>query len=808
MEGQIQRNIKDCRDALVGKVPNPIEQVQQITLALIYKFMSDLDQQVIDIDGKATYFTEEYEKYSWNNLMSPRLQFQEKYNLYSEGIDKLKTHPKLTDVFRKVFKDAYLPYRDPATLVNFLSIINRFNYDDSEILGEAFESLLNTMGSQGDAGQFRTPRHIIDFILDIIEPNKTDTILDPACGTAGFLISAFKYIIKSNLKPQEKQALTENIVGYDIAPVMAEISAVNLYLHGFKNPKIFEYDTLTSTDKWQDKFDIILANPPFMTPKGGIKPHNLFELKANRAEVLFSEYIMEHLKSTGRAGFIVPEGIIFKSENAYKTLRKNFITQGLYCVVSLPSGVFQPYSGVKTSIIFIDKKLKGHNKDILFINIKNDGFDLGAQRKPIKDNDLPQAIEIVKEFKNCISKGNLEEFKNKNITNKNISVVNVEEVGKGGDYNLSANRYIKEDVKDCKISLVMLSEKIKFLNKSTRKAGDGLENGLFPFFTSSQTQNKFLNEADYKDECLILGTGGNATVHLSSNFSTSADNFIITSSNTNELNNKFLYYFLLNNKSILENGFKGIGIKHLSKEYLNNIQIPLPPLEIQEKIVAEIEEYEKIINGAKEVVDNWKPKIEVSKDWEMVKLDQIVDVKGGKRIPKGKNFSEEKTNYPYIRVTDFENLSINLDKLKYINENIFNEIKNYTISKNDIYLSIAGTIGLVGTIPDELDNKSLTENAVKLIIKNDKQTNKKYLVYILNIDNIQNTIDNKTKSVGVPKLSIYEIKTIQIPLPPIEIQQQIVARIEEEQKYIDGCKKLIEIYEGKIKNTIKEVIEE
>jgi type I restriction enzyme M protein len=165
MEGHIQRNIKDCRDALVGKVPNPIEQVQQITLALIYKFMSDLDQQSVDIKGKATYFVNEYEKYSWNNLMSPKLQFQDKYNLYSEGIDKLKTHPKLTNVFRKVFKDAYLPYRDPATLVNFLSMINKFNYDDSEILGKAFETLLNIMGSQGDAGQFRTPRHIIDFII-------------------------------------------------------------------------------------------------------------------------------------------------------------------------------------------------------------------------------------------------------------------------------------------------------------------------------------------------------------------------------------------------------------------------------------------------------------------------------------------------------------------------------------------------------------------------------------------------------------------------------------------------------------------
>ena len=180
---------------------------------------------------------------------------------------------------------------------------------------------------------------------------------------------------------------------------MTKLARVNMYLHGAKNPNIQEYDSLSSDKNWDDNFDLILANPPFMTPKGGIVPHKRFSVTSNRAEVLFIDYISEHLTKNGRAGIVVPEGIIFQSANAYKALRKSLVENGLYCVVSLPSGVFQPYSGVKTSILFIDKSLK-NTKDILFVEIKNDGFDLGAQRRTIDKNDLPAALIKIKDFKN------------------------------------------------------------------------------------------------------------------------------------------------------------------------------------------------------------------------------------------------------------------------------------------------------------------------------------------------------------------------------------------------------------------------
>src|SRR3989339_401182 len=393
-----KRRIDTARDILVGKVPDPKSQVEQITIALIYKFMDDMDAESEEFGGKRKFFAGDFARYGWAKVMHSRLGGQEILNLYAEAISKMPENPGIPPLFRDIFKNAYLPYRDPETLRSFLKIIDEFNYDHSERLGDAFEYLLSVLGSQGDAGQFRTPRHIIDFMVAVLDPKKTETILDPACGTAGFLISAYKHILRTNtddkgnslLTPDDKGRLAKNFKGYDISPDMVRLSLVNLYLHGFTDPHIFEYDTLTSEDRWNEFADVILANPPFMSPKGGIKPHKRFSVQAKRSEVLFVDYMAEHLTPTGRAGIIVPEGIIFQSQTAYKELRKMLVENSLVAVVSLPAGCFNPYAGVKTSILILDKSLAKAADTIAFFKVKNDGFGLGAQRRAFDKNDLPQ----------------------------------------------------------------------------------------------------------------------------------------------------------------------------------------------------------------------------------------------------------------------------------------------------------------------------------------------------------------------------------------------------------------------------------
>ena len=198
LDTETKRRIDTARDILVGKVPDPKSQVEQITIALIYKFMDDMDKEAISFGGKATFFTGEFEQYSWTNIFDTKVGGHEMLALYGEAIVKLNLNPNIPQLFRDIFKNAYLPYRDPETLKLFLKTINEFSYDHSEMLGDAFEYLLSVLGSQGDAGQFRTPRHIIDFIVEVLQPKKTETICDPACGTAGFLISSYKHILKNN----------------------------------------------------------------------------------------------------------------------------------------------------------------------------------------------------------------------------------------------------------------------------------------------------------------------------------------------------------------------------------------------------------------------------------------------------------------------------------------------------------------------------------------------------------------------------------------------------------------------------------
>ena len=442
MNTDTKKHIDAARQVLVGVVPNPSTQIDQITNALIYKFMDDMDQSVIKIGGKPTFFTGDLEKYAWTRLMDTRLGSQAKMNLYDEALKKFSEAKQLPELFRGIFKSAFLPYRSPETLGLFLKEIDYFDYSHPEELGNAYEYLLSIMSSQGDAGQFRTPRHIIDFIVDVVNPTKNDKVLDPACGTGGFLVSSYKHILEQHdgkedpkkkekpLTPDERKKLMANFEGYDIDPTMVRIAQVNMYLHQFKNPKIFQYDSLSSEERWNDKFDVILANPPFMSPKGGIQPHSKFSVPSSRSEVLFADYIMNHLRPKGRAGIIVPEGIIFQSGTAHKQLRKNLVEDGLYAVVSLPSGVFAPYSGVKTSILLFNNELAKISKEILFVKIEQDGFDLGATKRPISKNDLPAALDL-------LNKWNTGE----KVENKLAVYVEKSKIAENGDYNLTGDRY-------------------------------------------------------------------------------------------------------------------------------------------------------------------------------------------------------------------------------------------------------------------------------------------------------------------------------------------------------------------------------
>ena len=648
----VKRKINTLRDILVGKVPDPKAQVEQITIALIYKFMDDQDLQAVEFGGKRKFFTGEYEKYAYSQIMLPENSAQDRLNLYAEGIEKMTTNGDLPKLFRDILRNAYIPYRDPETLNRFLKEIMEFSYEDSEDLGNAFEYLLSIMGSQGDAGQFRTPRHIIDMMVEITQPKKNESILDPACGTAGFLISAYNYIRRENrdedgnttLNAEDMNRIIQNFAGYDISPDMVRLSRVNLYLHGFTAPNISEYDTLTSLEKWDDKYDVIFANPPFMTPKGGITPHNRYRVTAKRAEVLFVDYIAEHLNPNGRAAIIVPEGIVFQSQTAYKNLRRFLVDEGyLYGVISLPAGVFNPYSGVKTSILLIDKTLAKEQDSILFVKLNNDGFDLGAQRREIKGSEIPDVVNIFKDYQKGVD---VEGRENVVLAKKNDIA--------GQDYILVGERYEAVHTPTGRWESVQLADVCLDIRNGTnvdqKDVGRYLVTRIQTISDGTVNLEKTKRTDDEPQEVFFMQEGDILLSHINSydHLAKSAIfpqtqekvvhgiNLVRIRPNRDRIYPKYLAaclksdIFINKARSFAQRAVNQASIKISD---LRGIHIPLPPLTVQEEVIAEIEGYQKIIDGANQVVENYKPTIKIDPTWEMVKLGEVFKLSSGRGLP-------------------------------------------------------------------------------------------------------------------------------------------------------------------------------
>lgn len=847
LDPETRKRIDNARDILVGKVPDPKSQVEQITIALIYKFMDDMDKEAEEFGGKATFFKGEFARYSWSNIFDPKLGGYELISLYGEAITRMNQNKNIPQLFRDIFKNAFLPYRDPETLKSFLKEINDFHYDHSERLGDAFEYLLSVLGVQGDAGSLRTPRHIIDFIVKVIAPRKNETILDPACGTAGFLISAYKHIRdqhtdkrKGNqLTPDDRKRLMNSIVGHDISPDMVRLSLVNMYLHGFQNPKIYEYDTLTSDERWNETYDIILANPPFMTPKGGIRPHKRFSIQANRSEVLFVDYIMEHIATDGRAGVIVPEGIIFQSANAYKALRKALVENGyLYAVVSLPAGVFNPYSGVKTSILLMDKILAKKAKDILFVKIENDGFDLGAQRREIDKSDLPEAVKIIQAYQESIKKGvafNVgallaapgiavlhgsapvkDQIQKKGAassapTGKQtpagghmgaplrelFHTVPKTQIAESGDYNLTGDRYRERIVHSHKDwPMVELGKICEFEYGKPLKEKDRIQ-GSFPVYGSNGIvgwHNEFLVKAPF----LVVGRKGSAgSVHYSDQNGFPIDtSFFIKLENEDNVLLKYLYYCLL--KLDLKNLYAQSGVPGLNRNDAYRFKIPLPPLSVQQEIVAEVEGYQKIIDGARQVLKNYKPRINVDESCKIGKLGEICDLIGGGTPSKENKVYWTNGNIKWISAKHFIGDFLYESDQK-ITEEAVKESSSKVIPANTIVMVSRVSLGKIAITKDRF---AINQDITALPIKN-KDVDTIFLFHLLK--GMSTHFEESGQGLGVKGLTREFIKQINIPLPPLKIQKQIVSQIEEEQKLVEANKKLIEIFEGKIKAKIAEV---
>jgi type I restriction enzyme M protein len=795
MDQDARRRIDNARDVLVGKIPDPKAQVEQITSALIYKFMDDMDRDAQGLGGKPSFFTNGYEKYAWSNILDPRIGGQERLNRYAEALSTMSQNPHLPQLFRTIFKDAFLPYRDPTTLNLFLKEIDGFTYDHSENLGDAYEYLLSILGSQGDAGQFRTPRHIIDFMVRVVDPKKNETMLDPASGTAGFLISSYRHIIEQNrdhrLTPDEKERLAGNLQGYDISPDMVRIALVNMYLHSFPNPHVYEYDTLSSEEHWDEQFDICMANPPFMTPKGGILPHKRFQIQANRSEVLFVDYIAEHLKSTGRAAVIVPEGIIFQSANAYKALRKMLVkTWGLWAVVSLPAGVFQPYSGVKTSILFLDKVFSKKTDEILFVKVQNDGFDLGAQRRPINKNDLPEGQTVLQQWLH----GNKQENPMASWVGKGI-------IAETGDYNLTSDRYREVVATNTKWPMVKLGDMCDIYQPETITAKEILPRGPYRVYGANGPIGYFVKYNHESSEVLVTCRGATCgTVNKSEPKSWITGNAMVVSPKDERLDRQYLFYVL--SYRDLSATITGTAQPQITRASLAPLKVPLPPLDVQREIVAELDTYQRIIDGAKQVIANWHPTFDIDPSWPMVQLgdERFFQIEAG-GTPDSTNPDYWNGDIKWATLVDLppENFITEItDTVRKITALGLRESSAKLLPTSTVLVSSRATIGRVGIALTPLATNQGFKNVV---IRDPNKADERYVALALT-----RLVDRMTAlaSGGTFKeISKTNFMTLEVPLPSIEVQRALVAEIMIEQNAVQQNKRLANLYAGKTKRAIE-----
>ncbi len=344
--------------------------------------------------------------------------------------------------FSRYMETAVFLIPNGMVLAKVVDGIDELDITNKDIMGDVYEYLLGKMASAGELGQFRTPRHIISMMVQLVKPSLKDYILDPAMGTAGFLLGCVNYVEEHQAQDlmkteNSRHFKTDMFTGFDIDQTMLRIGAMNMLLHGIHEPNIRQLDAVSTDNTARDKYTLVMANPPF---KGNIFKENISKdilavTSTGKTELLFVALFLKMLEVGGRCACIVPDGVLFGGSNAHVALRKELVeNQKLQAVISMPSGVFKPYAGVSTAVLLFTKTNSAATDDVWFYDMKADGFSLDDKRQAIKDNDIP---DIVARF------NNLETEKERQRTDQSFFVTKKEIVDNG--YDLSINKYKKTE---------------------------------------------------------------------------------------------------------------------------------------------------------------------------------------------------------------------------------------------------------------------------------------------------------------------------------------------------------------------------
>ncbi len=447
LESELKSKIRKLWDKFwSGGISNPLQAIEQISYLIFMKKMEDkdvLEQQNATLKGikfKSIFEGHKNCRWSeWSEYPSDKIlsHVRDVVFPFMRGLGEEDS------LYSKYMKDASFSLPTASLLIEALNIINDLHIKEQnqDTQGDIYEYLLSELTTAGKNGQFRTPRHIIKMTVNLAKPELGDRILDPACGTAGFLVNAYEHILKTNQKngvstltPQKKRILDEeSLYGYDIDRTMVRIAVMNLMMHGITNPQIKGEDTLSKRYNENGTYDLILANPPFKGSINESEKSDEFTISTSKTELLFLELMYNSLSVGGRCSVIVPDGVLFGNSNAHKSIRKLLLEKcRLDAIISMPSGIFKPYAGVSTAVLFFTKGEP--TEKVWFYDMEADGFSLDDKRTPNPDkNDIPDILErFEKRFKED----------NEDRSKKNFFVP-INEI-KENEWDLSINKYKNE----------------------------------------------------------------------------------------------------------------------------------------------------------------------------------------------------------------------------------------------------------------------------------------------------------------------------------------------------------------------------
>ncbi|MCB0482416.1 MAG: SAM-dependent DNA methyltransferase [Flavobacteriales bacterium] len=458
--GELKSQVDRIWEAFwTGGNSNPLTVIEQFTYLLYIRRLDEkqtLEEKKASLIGgvvKNPIFTPEQKDLRWHSFKQKDPQTM--FDLFSRPqvggltvFDHMRNSGSQGGVFANFMKNAQFQIATPRLLDQVVQMIDKVKMEDRDTKGDLYEYMLSKLSTAGTNGQFRTPRHIIRMMVDMVEPKKVDTICDPSCGTAGFLVSAGEYLHQTHEEWFHEKAFRDHFdqkmfTGVEFDATMLRIGAMNLQLHGIESPNLIGKDALSeSNGDIRDAFTLVLANPPF---KGsldydGVEGSILKTVKTKKTELLFLALMLRMLKTGGRCAVIVPDGVLFGSSSAHKQIRQELLEKHkLDAVISMPSGVFKPYAGVSTAVLFFTKTGTGGTEKVWFYDMKADGYSLDDKRAETKENDLP---DIVSRFKNIPGE------ESRKRTDQSF-LVPFDEI-KENDWDLSINRYkeiIYEEVK-------------------------------------------------------------------------------------------------------------------------------------------------------------------------------------------------------------------------------------------------------------------------------------------------------------------------------------------------------------------------